>query len=140
MSRTNLVLRTLAAACSAAIIWLPSNLAADPAKPPTKPPTVSFAEDILPLLNWRCSSCHKPGGKGYEESGLDLTSYAGVMKGTKFGPMVVPGDPQTSNLMLLLDWAGHISPQIRMPHEKTKLSVCDRDAIRTWIREGAKNN
>ena len=46
---------------------------------------VSFKEDILPLLKWRCASCHESGGAGYEKSGLDLTSYAGVMKGTKFG-------------------------------------------------------
>ncbi len=50
---------------------------------------VSFKEDILPLLKWRCASCHEPGGAGYEKSGLDLTSYAGVMKGTKFGPMII---------------------------------------------------
>ncbi|MGC2043313.1 MAG: hypothetical protein WA669_05775, partial [Pseudolabrys sp.] len=48
---------------------------------------VSFKEDILPLLKWRCASCHEAGGAGYEKSGLDLTSYAGVMKGTKFGAM-----------------------------------------------------
>ena len=38
---------------------------------------VSFKDDILPLLKWRCSSCHEPGGAGYEKSGLDLTSYEG---------------------------------------------------------------
>ena len=57
-------------------------------------PRVSFSEDVLPLLKFRCASCHQPGGEGYEQSGLDLTSYQGVMKGTTFGPMVVPGDPK----------------------------------------------
>ena len=101
-------------------------------------PKVSFAEDILPLLKWRCASCHQSGGAGFEKSGLDLTSHAGVMKGTKFGPMVIPRDPESSNLMLLLDW--RVAAAIRMPHGKKKLSSCDRDAIRTWIREGALNN
>jgi hypothetical protein len=36
----------------------------------------------------------RSGGAGYEKSGLDLTSYAGVMKGTKFGRMVIPRDPK----------------------------------------------
>jgi len=103
-----------------------------------KPPRVSFSDDVLPLLQFRCSSCHQSGGEGYEKSGLDLTSYAGVMKGTKYGPMVVPGDPDTSNLMLLLDWK--VSPELRMPHAKKQLSVCDRDLIRTWIFDGAKDN
>jgi hypothetical protein len=99
---------------------------------------VSFKEDILPLLKWRCASCHEAGGAGYEKSGLDLTSYAGVMKGTKFGPMIIAGDPQSSNLMLLLDWRA--SPALRMPHGQKQLSSCDRNSIRTWIRQGAKDN
>ena len=99
---------------------------------------VSFKEDILPLFKWRCASCHEPGGAGYEKSGLDLTSYAGVMKGTKFGAMVVPREPESSNLMLLLDWRA--APALRMPHGKKQLSSCDRSTIRTWIRQGAKDN
>jgi cytochrome c len=99
---------------------------------------VSFKEDILPLLKWRCASCHEPGGAGYEKSGLDLTSYAGLMKGTKFGPMIIPREPETSNLMLLLDWRA--APALRMPHGKKQLSSCDRSSIRTWIRQGAKDN
>jgi hypothetical protein len=108
------------------------------AAPAPKSPTVSFSEDILPLLKWRCSSCHQSGGEGVEKSGLDLTTYEGIMKGTKFGPMVIAGDPESSNLMLLLDWRA--SPALRMPHGKKQLSKCDRDSIRTWIREGALNN
>ncbi|HEY6024666.1 MAG TPA: c-type cytochrome domain-containing protein [Pseudolabrys sp.] len=99
---------------------------------------ISFKEDILPLFKWRCASCHEPGGAGYEKSALDLTSYAGVMKGTKFGAMVIPRDPQSSNLMLLLDWRA--SPALRMPHGKKQLSSCDRSNIRAWIRQGAKDN
>ncbi|HKM61224.1 MAG TPA: c-type cytochrome domain-containing protein [Acidisphaera sp.] len=101
-------------------------------------PVVSFSDDILPLLKWRCGSCHQPGGEGLQQSGLDLTSYQGLMKGTKFGPVVVPRDPETSNLMLLLDW--RVAPAIRMPHGKKQLSTCDRDAVREWIRQGAKDN
>jgi mono/diheme cytochrome c family protein len=99
---------------------------------------MSFAEDVMPIFKGRCVSCHSPGQEGTEKSGLDLTSYEGVMKGTKHGPMVTPGDAQSSNLMWLLDWRA--SPELRMPHGKKKLSTCDRDAIRAWIFEGAKNN
>jgi hypothetical protein len=101
-------------------------------------PEVSFQEDVLPIFVGRCIRCHQPGGQGHEASGLDLHTYEGVMKGTKFGPMVIPGDPDSSNLIWLLDWKA--SPQLRMPHGKKKLSTCDRDAIREWIRQGAKNN
>ena len=99
---------------------------------------VTFQEDVLPIFEVRCVVCHSPGKEGYEKSGVDLTSYAGVMKGTKYGPMIVPGNPDTSNLMRLLDWK--ISPELRMPHNKKQLSYCDRDSIRQWIRQGAKDN
>lgn len=98
----------------------------------------SFKEDVLPIFVGRCFSCHQPGGQGDEKSGLDLSTYEGVMRGTKFGKMVVPGDPEGSNLMWLLDWRG--APETHMPLGKKKLSSCDRDAIRAWIREGAKDN
>ncbi|MDC7784993.1 hypothetical protein PQJ75_23390 [Rhodoplanes sp. TEM] len=101
-------------------------------------PTISFQEDIVPILKGRCVDCHQPGGAGFDTSGLDLRTHAGVMKGTKFGPMVVAGDPEASSLMALLDW--RVKPEIRMPHGMKKLSTCDRDAIRRWIREGALNN
>ncbi len=103
-----------------------------------QPPRVSFSEDVLPLLKFKCGSCHLPDGEGYIKSGFDVSSYQSVMKGTKFGPMVVPGDPETSNLMRLLDW--RVSPEIRMPHGKKQLSICDRDTVRTWIWDGAKDD
>jgi len=99
---------------------------------------MSFAEDILPIFRGRCAGCHQPGGEGFEKSGLDLTTYEGVMKGTKHGPMVIARDPDSSNLMWLLDWRA--SPELRMPHGRKKLSTCDRNDIRAWIREGALNN
>ena len=103
------------------------------------PVAMSFKDDVLPVFQEHCVSCHHaPDGEGFKASGLDLTTYQGVMKGTKFGPMVIPGNPETSNLMRLLDW--EVPPQIRMPHGQKQLSVCDRNAIRTWIREGAKDN
>lgn len=104
----------------------------------TARPTMSFKEDVLPIFKGRCVECHSPGGKGFEASGLNLESHAGLMKGTKFGPMVIAGDAQASSLMALLDW--RVDEKIRMPHGAKKLSTCDRDAIRRWINEGALDN
>jgi hypothetical protein len=110
---------------------------AAPAKK-TRAPITSFSEDVFPIFKGRCIDCHQPGGAGYEASGLDLTTYEGLMKGTKFGKMVIPGDPDTSNLIWLLDWRG--KPETRMPHGQKQLSVCDRTTIRHWIMDGAPNN
>ena len=76
--------------------------------------------------------------EGYETSGFEVTSYETVTRGAKFGAMIIPGDADSSSLMRRLDW--RVSEDIRMPHGKKELSICDRDLIRTWIFEGAKND
>jgi hypothetical protein len=99
---------------------------------------ISYKEDVVPIMQIRCLECHQPGGDGYVQSGLDLSSYAGLMKGTKFGPVVVPGDALTSNFMVVVD--GRASQAIRMPHERKKLTKCEIDILRRWVSSGAKNN
>jgi hypothetical protein len=97
---------------------------------------MSYAEDVVPILKGYCMSCHQPGGEGYAASGLDLTSYDGLMKGTKFGPMVIPGKPDSSNIIVLIDGKA----QLRMPFGHKALPSCLRDTIYSWIFQGAKNN
>ena len=99
---------------------------------------VSFSEDIFPIIQIRCPVCHNPGGEGYEKSGLDMRSYEGLMKGTKFGPVVVPGDAFTSNLNVLVE--GRAAKAIQMPKHMKKLTSCDIDLFRRWVNQGAKNN
>ena len=97
---------------------------------------ISFAEDIVPIFKGYCVSCHQPGGEGLSTSGLDLTSYDGVMKGTKFGPMIIPGQPDNSNIIVLIEGRA----KIRMPYGHKALPNCLRNEIWTWIFQGAKNN
>jgi len=100
---------------------------------------VSFARDVKPVLDQYCVECHQPGGAGYAASGLDVTSYAGVMQGTRNGPMVIPGDSMGSNLVVLME--GRADPSIKMPHgSSTKVRVAEIDTISAWIDQGAKNN
>jgi Planctomycete cytochrome C len=97
---------------------------------------LSYSEDIAPIFRGWCVSCHHPGGEGFKASGLDLTTYAGTMKGTKFGPMVIPGKPDESNLMTLVQGKA----KIRMPFAHKPLPNCLRQNIWSWIFEGAKDN
>ncbi len=98
----------------------------------------SFQTDILPILQERCVACHRPGGEGYAKSGLDLTTYEGLMKGTRHGSIVVPGDAFTSNLNVLIE--GRAAREIRMPYHKKKLNNWQRVLFRRWVNRGAKNN
>jgi hypothetical protein len=95
-----------------------------------------FSEDIAPIFRGNCVSCHQPGGEGYKASGLDLTSYDGLMKGTKFGPMVVPGEPDLSNLMVLIKGQGKM--QMPLGHKPLPNELVNN--IWKWIFEGAQNN
>ena len=108
------------------------------AQPLTVGEPISFELEVLPVLRGGCVECHQPDGEGYETSGLDLRDYEGLMRGTKYGPMVVPGDFVTSNLMVLLD--GRSDPSIRMPFHRGRLRQAYINIIRHWIREGAMNN
>jgi Planctomycete cytochrome C len=99
---------------------------------------VSFELDVQPILESRCTQCHAPGGTGYRQSGLDLTSYEGLMKGTKHGPIVVPGDPFTSNLNVLVE--GRASSELRMPHNQRPLLRLQQQIIADWVKQGAQNN
>ncbi len=98
----------------------------------------SFKAYIFPIIREKCLACHQPGGLGYEASGLDLRTYEGLMKGTKYGPVVVPGDAFTSNLNVLIE--GRANPGIRMPYHGKKLSRWERILIRRWVNRGARNN
>lgn len=99
---------------------------------------VSFGLDVLPILQTHCGRCHTPGGEGYKASGVDLSNYAGVMKGTRHGKIVTPGDPLTSNLMVLVE--GRSDPSIRMPHKQWPLLKQQIEIIGNWVRQGAQNN
>ncbi len=100
--------------------------------------TASFKTEVLPILNKYCAECHVPGGDGYEKTGLDTSSYEGVMKGTKHGPIVIPGDSFSSNLSVVVE--GRAVPELKMPHSRKGLSRWERLMIRRWINRGAKNN
>lgn len=102
-------------------------------------PAVSFSQDVQPVINQHCNQCHQVGGQGEVASGLNLTSYEGVMKGTHAGPMVIGGDVEGSNLLVLME--GRADPSISMPHgENEPVPKKDIQTIRTWIGQGAKNN
>jgi mono/diheme cytochrome c family protein len=104
-----------------------------------KNPPVSYSKDVAPILAQNCASCHAPGQPGYVASGFDLTGYDSLMKGTRYGPVVIPGDPLTSTLVMLIE--GRADPSLKMPHGDSKpLTREEIRTIRRWVKQGAKNN
>lgn len=99
---------------------------------------VSFKADVQPILAKHCLECHTSGGAGTEKSGLLMSSYEDLMKGTRFGAIVKPGDALTSTLIMLVE--GRADPSIRMPHQKEPLPKDQIALLRSWVEQGAKNN
>jgi hypothetical protein len=101
--------------------------------------SVSFSQEVKPIIDQHCINCHQAGGEGTIASGLSMDSYENLMKGTRNGPMIIAGDVEGSNLLVLME--GRADPSISMPHGQQK-SVPKQDiqTIRSWIAQGAKNN
>ncbi|QDU88595.1 Planctomycete cytochrome C [Pirellulimonas nuda] len=107
-----------------------------PASPPmkvTRPKggeTVSFAIDVAPIIDAKCRNCH---GAGQQQGGLDMGSFAALLKGGDGGPVIAGGKPDESPLLRRV--RGDDPPQ--MPLRQTPLSAQEIETIATWIREGA---
>ena len=100
--------------------------------------SVSFKDDVFPILELRCLECHVPGGVGYEASGLDMRTYDSLMKGTKHGDVVSAGNWSQSNLLAVVDRRTDAS--IWMPHNRRPMSKCEKLLLRFWVQQGAQNN
>lgn len=114
---------------------------------PEPPAPVSFSADVKPILEAKCAGCHEIAAEGVAASGLNLADYEGVMAGTKFGAVVVPGSAESSSLYLVV--ARKTDPEIHMPpHHRDALaegrgqSLTDAEIemLKTWIDQGALDN
>lgn len=100
--------------------------------------TVSFVSDVQPIIARHCLECHADGKSGLEKSGLKLGSYDDLMRGTRFGPVVKPGDSLSSVLTMLVE--GRADPSLKMPHTRAPLPQESIDLLKAWVAQGAKNN
>lgn len=105
---------------------------------------ISYKADIVPVFKERCMVCHAEGAPGCLASGFSLATYESLMRGTKFGPMVIAGEGASSNLLILVKHKA--DPSIAMPRSQTPgepsgwLLPEQINLIETWINQGAKNN
>lgn len=108
---------------------------------------VSFSADVQPILENHCAECHDGTEEGATVSGFSVRDYEEIMRGTRFGAMVIPGSSISSTLYLVV--AQKTAPEIQMPpHHPESLAegrgqpLSDEDVttIATWIDQGALNN
>lgn len=108
---------------------------------------VSYSKDIRPILVANCLQCHDGKGEGSTASGFSVESYDSLIRGTKFGPVVVPGSAISSTLYLIV--TDKVDPKIQMPprHQESlaqgrgkSLHEVQVKNIELWIDQGARNN
>jgi hypothetical protein len=92
--------------------------------------TVSFTNDVFPIIQSRCINCH--GGDRTEE-GLVLKTHADIMAGSDNGPVVMPGDAPNSLLVELVT-------NQKMPKRGPKLTPPQVQLITEWVNQGAADN
>jgi mono/diheme cytochrome c family protein len=117
----------LAGVVAVAVFGFGAGPAATPAAAEEKAAaTPSFKDDVKPILDGACTSCHNPKKM---KGRIDLSSYAGVGKTLKVG------SPDQSRLVKSLHGKG-----ARQMPPKSKLDDKDIDTIKEWIKAGAKND
>jgi len=126
----------------------------------TAAPVVSFANDVMPIFGQSCafSTCH--GSSTGRANGVFLGKdaarvYTAIVdvRGDELQtmPFVKAGDPRASYLMRKMDGSqcaldaqctgGSCQLSMpKMPKNESLLEVAQRDIVRRWIVQGAKQN
>ncbi len=117
--------------CSACLILFLQSALFFAQSPPANPDkTVPFETSVLPIFEASCVACH---GSALKMRELDLSTFAGVIKGGDDGPVVTPGKPQDSRLYEMVEKGA-------MPKGGKPLAPSQIAAIREWIETGARSS
>lgn len=92
--------------------------------------TVSYANDVQPILENRCGSCHL--GE-FTSKDLNMDTYENLMAGSQNGPVIIAGDAKDSLLVQKISSG-------EMPKRGPKLTPAQIQIIVDWINAGALNN
>jgi hypothetical protein len=88
---------------------------------------VLFSKQVAPILVEHCGRCHVDKASGE----FTMGTYEQLMKGSKAGVVLFPGDPVSSPLVSVIE-SGQMPPNgNRVPAEKLAL-------IKAWVQQGAK--
>jgi mono/diheme cytochrome c family protein len=91
----------------------------------------SFNQQIKPIITEHCNGCHTFGG---HSGGLRMDSLSTLMQGGNDGPVIVPGDPDSS---MLINAIRYKDDNLQMP-PKGKLSDADVSIVEKWIRQSSQ--
>jgi hypothetical protein len=92
---------------------------------------IDYSRDIQPIFEKYCADCH---GRAKARAQLRLHSPEWVKKGGQSGPIVIPGNSHTSELMRRVL---EENEDDRMPLDADPLPAAEIAKLRAWIDSGA---
>jgi uncharacterized membrane protein len=84
---------------------------------------------IAPILNQRCAACHS-GSRA--EGGLVLESFELAMRGSELGPVLLPAEPASSELLRRIELPPD-DPDHMPPSNRQQLSPDQVAVLRAWV-------
>jgi hypothetical protein len=94
---------------------------------------VDYLRDVKPIFKARCYACH---GAVRQKSGLRLDAAPLIRKGDKYGPVIVPGKANESDLIAAV--LGKDRPRMPPEQEGAGLPPKDIALLKAWIDQGAR--
>jgi WD40 repeat protein len=101
---------------------------------PVQGQSPSYARQVKPFLARYCLECHNA---STTKGDLDLETLKGLMRGGKDGPVVVPGKPDDSRLVLLPE---HKAKPAMPPRKARQPQASEVAVLRAWVAAGARDD
>jgi hypothetical protein len=95
---------------------------------------ITYEDHVASILKKNCATCH---GDGKQEAGLNLVTYAGLMKGGGGGEIVVAGRSTASRLIEVITAT---EDGERMPPDGDRVPADAVALIKKWIDTGLREN
>jgi mono/diheme cytochrome c family protein len=89
--------------------------------------SVSFQGEVAGILVAKCGRCHVSESRG----GFQMASFAGLMRGSEAGIVLVPGDADGSRLIEVIESGD-------MPRGGLRVTAEEMETLKAWIAEGAQ--
>lgn len=100
------------------------------------PETVSYYENVRPVLQAKCQGCHQP---AKAKSDYVMTEVASLIAGGEIDTAIIPGKPDESYLMeVIRKQEGEDRPE--MPPKDEPMTDYEVKLVRKWIEQGAKDD
>jgi WD40 repeat protein len=94
----------------------------------------SYAKQVRPFLARYCLECHST---NVAKGDLDLETFKGMVEGGKNGPVLVPGKPDASRLVLMPEKKA--KPPMP-PSTARQPTASEVTVLRVWVAAGAKDD